>query len=80
MITTSERKRIANIVLTTKDEDFIKKIESLLSFKTVAKNTKKKNGEKQLNDFQKYLLTWPEMSKEELKGIKERRKRLNEWR
>jgi hypothetical protein len=80
MITASERKRIAKIISTTKDEDFIRKIESLISSKPKVIRRKKKNGEKQVTEFQKYLLTWPVMMEEEMKEIKERRKRLNEWR
>ena len=80
MITASERQRIVKIVLTTKDEDFIKKIETLMPGKPKAKRRIKKNGEKQVTEFQKYLLTWPEMKEDELKGIKERGKRLNQWR
>ncbi len=79
MITASERKRIAKIVLTTKDEVFIRKIESLISSKPKAPR-KKKNAQKQVTEFQKYLLEWPVMTKGEMKGIKERGKRLNEWR
>ncbi len=80
MITASERKKIAKIVLTTKDEVFIRKIESMISSKPKTAQHKKRSGEMQVTEFQKYLLEWPIMSKDEMKGIKERAKRLNEWR
>ena len=41
--------------------------------------TKGKSKKKELNEFQKYLLTWPEMTDEDYNYIKEKREHFNKW-
>lgn len=42
-------------------------------------NSGQVNVEEGLTAFQKYLLSWPEMSDEEYNYVQEKRKHFNEW-
>ena len=49
--------------------------------KDVIKNSNPNESSKaeQITEFQKYLLSWPEMSDEEFNYIKEKRNHFNKW-
>ena|ERR1035438_4237784 len=47
--------------------------------KSPAKKITGNKKKKELTEFQKYLLSWPEMSDEEYNYIQEKRKHFNEW-
>ena len=43
------------------------------------RKVKSKKEKKELTEFQKYLLTWPEMTDEEYEYVQEKRRHFNEW-